>query len=524
MAEKSALSGKNIMVLGMGRSGMGMARYLAAQGAQVTCHDARPVASWDEGFLSWAKEMEIGLLSGPELPPEAFEGAGIDLAVTSPGIPTDAPVIRQLQEAGIDLIGDLALSASLWRGRLIGITGTNGKTTTTKLLAFLLDQAGIEAVAAGNISPPLSEPALEGQDDKTAVLEISSFQLEYFPEPENWPAFLAPPLFSAAIWLNLESDHLDRHPDMEAYARAKAHLFDFLEAGALALVMEGLDALIDLPEGARLAIWPKEIKRGGDKDRDDGDRYFASLEQAGAHGHEVLTIRLPGRDLHETYHLGRWPLIGLHNIQNLAFALAAARWMGAERKRLEEALSGFKAPEHRLQEIGKVCGITFIDDSKATNVAATKSAISSLEREVILIAGGSYKAEEFHPLSELVCSEDRGWGISGAVLIGQEADRINEVLSPLVETCVIEAKGDGDGQGLSIMKEAVARAFDMARPGQSILLSPACASFDLFSGYKERAEAFRQAFRQLKLQKEAGGGRQGQKGSVYQAMDGRQGG
>jgi UDP-N-acetylmuramoylalanine--D-glutamate ligase len=221
--------------------------------------------------------------------------------------------------------------------------------------------------------------------------------------------------------------------------------------------------------------------------------------------------------------LGQWPLIGLHNIQNLAFALAAARWMGAEKDRLEEALSGFKAPEHRLQEIGQVCGITFIDDSKATNVAATKSAISSLEREVILIAGGSYKAEEFHPLSELVCSGGKDWGIKGAVLIGQEAARINEVLSPLVETCLIKTNGDRDGQGLSIMKEAVARAFEMARPGQSILLSPACASFDLFSGYKERAEAFRQAFRELKLQKEGGGGRQGQDSPARQEIDGQQG-
>ncbi len=514
--------GVKIAVIGMGASGMSMARFLHGQGASLVCYDQREPRSWEPEFFNWLKLHGGSAVSGRAL---ASHSEGLHFAVISPGVPIQSEVVKDLAERGIPMVGDLALSASLWKGPLVAVTGTNGKTTTTLLTAHLLNRGGIRAEVAGNISPPLSQLAVEYEDENlVAVVETSSFQLEYFPAKAAWfldEYGIFPPEFDLAIWLNIAPDHLDRHSDLTDYARAKAHLLDFLSADGLAILDSSVLPYIHDKRVKNRLIWSFGPEGNHSKANIAGpssmlDFGFASLAEekgqgAGRRSLEVTVQLRHGEWAEESYDISQWSALGVHNLQNLAFAIAAARRMGASRDGIQEGVSSFKPPAHRLEMVAEANGIGFIDDSKATNAAAVKSAVNSLKRAVILIAGGSYKGEDFSVLDQVVYSPEKGWGIRGAVLIGQEADRLRNVLEEKGVRChtiplsmrsdLFSVTGqdgmDDPGPGFHVMNRAVKEAVAMARPGELVLLSPACASFDLFSGYKQRAQAFRIAVDQI---------------------------
>ena len=470
-------AGKRIAVLGIGEAGRSAARWLHYNGAAVICCDRLHLDVWPDVFRKWCEKEGVRIFSEEDVYEKDISDC--DLAVVSPGIPPYQRIVCRFRQTGVPVVGELALAASFWKGPLVGITGTNGKTTTTALTAHLLTSAGLPNVKAGNISPPLFDLMAENQAGKTAVLEISSFQLEYFPE--LWPDWLEPPRFPVASFLNLAPDHLDRHGHVEEYARCKARIFRFQEEDDWAIIGPGIDTVIDNPVSKRFFLRAEK--------KDD---IAAFLNR----GNNILKLKWSD-ELTEDYDISNWKLSGRHNIENLAAALASARISGAERSAVQQGLETFHAPRYRLQETGIRKGITFVNDSKATNLAALIAAIESIKGDITLIAGGMGKGENFSRLADFIANRNGDTGdamLINALLIGEEGPGLKAVLQPVVKNCrVIEEAG-----GEEAMKRAVELAVSLSRPGFTVLLSPACASFDMFSSYRERGETFDKAVRELK--------------------------
>ena len=469
------LSGKKIAVLGVGEAGRAAARWLNAHGVSVICCDMLGLDEWPDDFLSWCEQKGVEVCTEEAL--SDADVAACDLAVASPGIPPKGKAVSRFRENGVAVIGELALAISFWKGRLVGITGTNGKTTTTALTSHILNRASVPNVRAGNISPPLFDLMGRGDsEDRTAVLEVSSFQLEYFPDP--WPKWLKRPRFAAAVFLNLAPDHLDRHGSVDEYGRCKARMFYFQEKDDLAVLGPGLDGVIAGAVAEPFFLSPaKEGESGA----------FWDMKR------DILELRRCGR-LSETYDVSGWKLMGRHNMENLAAAAASARAAGAAPDAVQAGLETFQAPPYRLQKSRRQNGITFINDSKATNAAALIAALGALEGDIILIAGGRSKGEDFIQLADFLKRRNGRGRVTDAVLIGEEADELRRVLRPFVNTCQIAAGSDG----IETMERAVKLAVSLGRPGSTVLLSPACASFDMFSSYKERGEIFDRVVRGLK--------------------------
>ncbi len=471
------LKGKKIAVLGTGEAGRSAARYLHSRGAIITCCDRLEPEDWEKDFRSWCEQNKIQAMGEDHL--SETDISGFDLAVASPGIPPGSTMPALFKTHEIDIIGELALAASLWPGRLLGITGTNGKTTTTELTSHILTCSGISNIKAGNISPPLFELLPGSSKAETAVLEISSFQLEYFPQ--KWPRGLKCPRFSAAVLLNLAPDHLDRHGSMEEYARSKSRLFHFQKDRDVAVLGKGTENIMGNIPGTVFSL---------DLDRERKTGAFWDRERS------LLKIDLPGR-FEEEYDVSKWKPWGRHNMENLAAAVISARISGAEPEMIQKALATFRAPDYRLQKSAELKGITFINDSKATNISALVAALESIEGEITLIAGGRGKGEDFDMLASFLKKRNgspKGGRLKNAILIGEEAQRLKEVLVPFVKECrLVSGKGGSDA-----MEQAVKMAASTARPGSTVLLSPACASFDMFKSYKERGRAFDQALSKLK--------------------------
>ena len=469
-------AGKKIAVLGIGEAGRSAARWLHYNGAAVTCCDRLHLDAWPDEFRKWCEKESIRIIA--EVDVHEKDISDCDLAVVSPGIPPGRKTVCLFRESRVPVIGELALAASFWNGPLVGITGTNGKTTTTALTAHLLTCAGVPNVKAGNISPPLFDLMARNQAGRTAVLEISSFQLEYFPK--LWPDWLEPPRFSAAAFLNLAPDHLDRHGCVEEYARCKARIFHFQEKDDWAIIGPGIDHVVDEPVSRRFFLRPE---------RRDGAGAFLDREN------NILRLRWPGEPA-EDYDISNWKLKGRHNIENLAAALASSRISGAEPSAVQEGLETFYGPPYRLQETGTRKGIRFVNDSKATNLAALIAAIESLKGDITLIAGGRGKGEDFSRLSEFIANRNGDTGtarLTNAVLIGEEGPGLKAVLQPVVKNCLVIE----DAGGEQAMKRAVELAVSMSGSGCTVLFSPACASFDMFSSYRERGAIFDKAVREL---------------------------
>jgi len=376
---------------------------------------------------------------------------GVRTVVKSPGVPREAAVIAAALERGIDVVGELELAWRAVPNRFVAVTGTNGKTTTVELLGHVYRTAGESVAVAGNVGTPLS--SLAGQIDAaaTVICEASSFQLE------DSVAF-AP---ECAVFLNLAPDHLDRHTDLEAYLAAKLRIFANQSNDDLAVYNADDPALADVDLGGcarRVAFC-----HGAGPD----------CEVALAEG----TIFYEGEPLLAATELG--PL-GEHNVANAMAAAAAALSMGIERDAVRDGLRSFAGVPHRLEQVDEIGGVRFVNDSKATNVASATVGLRAFEGGVHAILGGSEKGESYAPLLEPVRERCRAVYLTGA-----SAERLAEALAPAVES------------GLPLyrcvdLEEAVGRAALAAEPGEVVLLSPACASFDAFENFERRGERFRE--------------------------------
>ena len=449
------LPGEHPLVVGAARSGIAAARLLARHGADVRVCDRREAAALPEAAhalsaiatCEWGRE-DAGLLDGR------------DLLLWSPGIPFDHALAAEARRRGMPVLSELELGFLAAHASLVCITGTNGKSTTTDLTAALLRAAGREAEACGNIGRPICEIAEQVSPTGLLVVEVSSFQLETVDRLKPW----------IATWLNLTPDHLDRHGDLDAYARTKARLFARQDADDWA-VRNADDAAVLAHvsgDGAPLLFSrTRAVDEGAFLDGDD-------LVLAWRGGRERVLSR---RDLR---------LLGAHNVANVLAALATVLPLEPSPAALRDVLRTYGGLEHRLEPAGQVQGVRFVNDSKATNTDSLTVALQSFERPVVLIAGGRDKGQDFAPLAPLVRRSVRQ-----LVLIGEGADAMQSAWNGVPATRA------------GSLAEAVRTAFVAAREARAgaddavVLLSPGCASFDMFTDYEDRGRRFKEEVARL---------------------------
>jgi UDP-N-acetylmuramoylalanine--D-glutamate ligase len=437
------------LVVGLARSGSAVARMLAGMGETV------------RGVDSGHPEEAAGLArSGVEVHLDADGLAlleGTRTVVKSPGVPREAPVVAAARERGLDVMGELELAWRRLPNRFVAVTGTNGKTTTTELVGHLYRTAGEPVAVAGNVGTPVS--SLVGGVDAaaTVVCECSSFQLE------DTVAF-AP---ECGVFLNLAPDHLDRHADLDEYLSAKLEVFA-RQANEDIAVFNGDDPAL---AGRDIGGCGRRVRfcRGASPD----------CEVSVSAG----TIFHDGEPLIEVAELS---LRGEHNVENAMAAAAAALSMGLDREAVREGLRSFPGVPHRLEVVAQAGGVLYVNDSKATNVGAATVALRSFDGGIHVILGGRAKGEDFGPLAQPVAERCRA-----AYLIGEAAGDLEHALQPAADAGV-ELVRSGD------LDSAVHAAAGAARPGEVVLLSPACASFDAFRDFEERGDAFRRIVEELR--------------------------
>jgi UDP-N-acetylmuramoylalanine--D-glutamate ligase len=431
---------KKILIVGFGASGQAAARFFLEEGAKVAVTDLRT------GEKSLPVEFHFG-----GHPPEIFERR--DLIVVSPGVPSDLPGLLLARRRRIPILGEFGLASELLKFPMIAVTGTNGKSTTATLIARLLEEGGKKTALAGNIGKPLLEVVMENRKgdprDRPAwvVAEVSSYQLEtvrkFHPK--------------VAVILNITEDHLDRYPSFEAYARAKFRIFK--------------------EQGPRDLLIYKE----------DDPMIRKGIRQARARkiGFSVGANLVRNRIVYgkEEYRLDRVRLVGLHNVENMTASIVAARSVGVTPLSVQRGLEGFEGLPHRTEFVREREGVRYYDDSKGTNVdAVVKSLAGFPDKSVVLIAGGRDKGGSYEPLREMAAKKTKL-----LILIGEARDKIARAMNgSSVETVAVEK-----------LEEAVPLAARRAEPGDVVLLSPACSSFDQFKDYKERGVRFQTLVRTL---------------------------
>ncbi|MEE8447324.1 MAG: UDP-N-acetylmuramoyl-L-alanine--D-glutamate ligase [Gemmatimonadota bacterium] len=440
--------GDAVAVLGLGVSGVAAARLAAARGASVYASDV----ALTELQSAAAEELRAEGIDAEVGRHDLERIRGCDLLVVSPGIPPSAEVRRELRDAGIPSVAEVELAYRDLTSRLIGVTGTNGKTTATALCHQVLLAGGIDAAAAGNIGVPLCEIALRTTQPDWVVVELSSFQLA------DVNAFSV----EIGVLLNLSPDHLDRYRDLASYYADKKRLFRNATAESCWVLNADDPAVLELARGA------------------PGTHYHVSTVgpvRPGAYlDDDALTLEAPDR-CERWLTVGEMRLPGRHNIGNALAAGLAASLAGCDGESIGRALAEFEGLPHRLEPVGTYDGVLWVNDSKATNVAATLVAVQAFDRPLVLILGGRHKGEPFAPLLPWL---DR---TSGIVAFGEAAPQV-----------VAELNGSLSGvQVESSLESAVRSARELATPGGVILFSPACSSYDMFRNYEERGKAFRRA-------------------------------
>jgi len=439
-------AGARVLVVGMKRSGLASAGLLAGLGARVRATDLKPLAELGEA----AEVLERLRIPFEMQAPAVFEGC--DAIVISPDVPADLEPLEAARRRGVDVMGEIELAAPFLKGRIIGITGSNGKTTTTSLIGHILREAGLPVQVGGNIGTPLTAMIASSREDGWNVLELSSFQLETICD------------FHAHIGLalNVTQNHLDRHRTLENYAAAKARLFENMTARDFAILNADDLVTAGYARETRAAVeWfsgTRAVERGA---------YLRGE-----------TLVLDAKPLMEA---GEIPLRGRHNVENvLAGSIAAAR-AGIRRETIAAAVRTFRAVEHRLEFVRKVNGIDFYNDSKATSVDATLKALDAFPGGLWVILGGKDKGLDFSALREPLAKKAHA-----ALLIGAAAAKLAAQLNgavPLVESGTLEA--------------AIRYGFANGRAGDTVLLAPACASFDQFRSFEHRGEVFKEIVNQL---------------------------
>ncbi len=444
------LKSKKILVVGLAKTGVACARFLASKGAQVTVTDLR-----NETQLAGPLEELAGFEIVREL--ERHDQATFlasDLIVVSPGVAMDLPQLLAAQKAGIEIISEIELAARFIDVPLAAITGTNGKTTTTTLLGAIFKNNGYHTFVGGNIGNPLIEMAESHQIVDQVVAEISSFQLE-------WINSFRP---TVAALLNLSEDHLDRYPSYQDYINAKLRIFENQTEGDFA-VLNRDDELV-WEQAGKLAARVFPFSR------------TVELEEGIFYRDGVITYRHDGRE--ECFPTAAIRLQGVHNQENIMAAMACALLLGCRPDETFETVLCFEALHHRMEFVREVRGVRYYEDSKATNVGSVQKALESF-KEITLIAGGKDKGGSYAPLAGMVKERVRH-----LILIGEAAGRMQAELGNLTDT-----------RHAASLEEAVQLAAEITEAGGTVLMSPACSSFDMFRDYEERAQRFIAAVKSL---------------------------
>jgi UDP-N-acetylmuramoylalanine--D-glutamate ligase len=436
---------KNIAVLGFGSSGEAAARVLAGEGAVTTILD-----SAEEERL----RVKIDKIAPTGIRVLAGKAADVDegfyeMGILSPGIDPETALVKNFVRKGIPMIGELEFSWELCKCPVVAITGTNGKTTTTELVARMLNECGVKTLAAGNIGPAFAEVVGKSGELDMMTLEVSSFQLE---EIRTFCPHIS-------VWLNFTPDHLDRYPDMDAYLRAKLRIFENQTQDNFAVINYREVAMIEEALGKQGRTLPPMItfsacEMGGDFDLRDGVIHFR--------GAPIMAMTDTN-------------LRGVHNAENFMAVLGVGQCLGIEFEKMTPALASYKALPHRCEIVGVVDGVEYVNDSKATNIDALEKALVSETRPVVLIAGGKDKGFEFGSITDLISKK-----VHHVVLIGEMAERI-EALWGKVVAC----------EKAGTLADAVSRARGRARAGDVVLFSPGTSSFDMFKNYADRGDQFR---------------------------------
>jgi UDP-N-acetylmuramoylalanine--D-glutamate ligase len=449
-----SVNGKRVVVVGGGRSGLAAAELLVSRGARVTLSDSAATLDGADHLRHLGVAVELG----PHAP-DAFVRA--DLLVVSPGVPLGQPSIRRARERGVPVIGEVELASRFLKGRVIAITGTKGKSTTTTLAARMLQEAGLEAIAGGNLGTALSAQVSATRPTALHVVEVSSFQLESIETFHPW----------VAVLLNLSADHLDRHASVEEYGAAKARIFERQTADDWAVVNADDPAALALARGARA--------RRFDFGLDAAPSFGVAVEGAS------IVRREAGRAV-PVMPLSSVTLPGRHLLSDVLAATAVACLAGAPHAAMQRAVEAFAGLEHALERVAEIGGVRFVNDSKATNIESARRAIESFERGVVAIVGGRFKGGRFEDLRGPMAAR-----ATAIVAIGEARPMVRAALGDVVPV-----------HDAASMAEAVREAFELAVPGGVVLLAPACSSFDMFQDYAARGRAFKDEVRLLAAERQ----------------------
>ncbi len=442
-------AGRRILVVGLARSGISASRLLSGRGAVVTGTDRKTEIQGMAGLVEAGVRLELG---GDRI--DLVQQA--DALVLSPGVPLSSPLAREAAACGVPVIGELELAARLCDGPILAVTGTNGKSTTTALCAHLLERSGVRVFLGGNIGRPLSDMLLEDRPVDQLVVEVSSFQLEHLSSPERFVPHVA-------VWLNLTPDHIDRHGSLAEYADVKRRMFEGQGGG-----QTGIFFLDD-----------EVVRRKTIGLRCDARGFSRHVDRPGPHD-----LRIDGRVLHhgpDVFTLENPRLAGDHNAENAAAAVLAAMAAGAQASCIQPALDDFAGLPHRLEPVRELDGVRWVDDSKGTNPDATAKSLTSFPGGIVLIAGGRGKGTDYRKLRGPVDTR-----VAHLVLMGEDAE---ELAADLAGCAPVHRVDD--------MRRAVELARRLAAPGGVVLLSPACASFDMFDDYAHRGRVFAQLVQAL---------------------------
>ena len=450
------VAGKKVLVIGAARSGTACAKFLAARGATVALNDVLPIEKWSAEARA-LKSEGVGLLPG-ELPSWLLDQT--ELVIVSPGVPTRAIPIRYAERAGAEVIGEVELASRFLKGRIVAITGTNGKTTTTTLIGELLKNAGLKTQVGGNIGTPLISRVESSRDDGWTVVEMSSFQLETIKEFHP----------SVAMVLNVTPNHMDRYESFTDYAAAKHRIYMNQGPGDVAVLNADDEVVSSWAGGLRAHAVSFSVKQPLEEGLFLRGREIVSRTTA---GERVLLTR------------DEMKLRGLHNVENVLAALAAGLACGADPKSMRQTIKDFEPVEHRLEFVSELEGVKFYNDSKATSVDATVKALEAFADElgkIVLILGGRGKNAPYAPLAPLI-----GKKVRKLILVGEDAETIANELGDFAPS-----------ERAKEMKDAVTLSFQAAQPGDIVLLAPACASFDMFESFEHRGKTFKEEVQSLR--------------------------
>ncbi|MGQ9687317.1 MAG: UDP-N-acetylmuramoyl-L-alanine--D-glutamate ligase [Desulfobaccales bacterium] len=446
------LRGKNILVVGLARTGVALARFLVQAGARVNVTDKAPAAELAEmraHLQGLPVQVELGL-------PEPVDAGRYDLILLSPGVPPELPWLEAARRRGIPVWGELELAGHYLSRPIIAVSGTNGKTTTTTLVGKFLAASGVQVLVGGNIGTPLISLLEQQHQADYLVLEVSSFQLDTAPHFHP----------QAAALLNITPDHLDRYPDYAAYVASKAGLFRCMAAEEPKVLNYDDPLVRPLGQGLGKVL------------------YFSASEtltEGAWVADGVIRVRFDNRQEPE-FPLTDVRLQGTHNLENIMAALLLSLTAGARPQACRQVLAEFAGLPHRLEWVASIKGVDYYDDSKGTNVGAVARSLASFDRPVILIAGGRDKDSDFSLLNDLIRRR-----VKALILLGETKEHLARVWAGLAPAYPV-----------ADLPEAVNHAAALAQPGDVVLLSPACASFDMFRDYAHRGEVFQQAVQEVK--------------------------